>query len=128
MKATRTRFNSVKQRFELTKMIAAYIAAEKKIMINPSLTGWSDEKQAEDLVSEIKIYTEYGEMSPEEYFKLQQPGNHRDRQIKELESTLSVYEEEGRRLMEEENYEQLAQIKKLYDMTFNQLMRLKNGN
>ena len=41
MKISRSKFSMIKQQYELTKMIAAYIAAEKKI-ITESTSGMAD--------------------------------------------------------------------------------------
>ena len=71
-RVNRSRFSRIKQQYELKKMMAAYIGAEKQIMLNPGLTGWSDNPSVVDQVSEMKIITEFGTISPEDFFKSQQ--------------------------------------------------------
>ena len=76
MKANRSHFSKIKQQYELKKMMAAYIGAEKKIMMNPSLTGFMD---AKDIIDNMQfksfhqdengdIIETFEPMSPEEFF------------------------------------------------------------
>ena len=54
MKVNRSRFSQIKQKFELTKMVAAYIAAEKKI-ITESTTGMADDVSSVIIHSQPKM-------------------------------------------------------------------------
>ena len=75
MKANRSRFSKIKQQFELKKMMAAYIGAEKQIMMNPGLTGFTDAKSIVDSISFKSYYQDengdiietFESMTPQQY-------------------------------------------------------------
>ena len=49
-RVNRSKFSQLRQQYELQKMMAAYIGAEKKIMMNPGLTGFTDAKNIVDSI------------------------------------------------------------------------------
>ena len=76
-RVNRSKFSQLKQQYELQKMMAAYIGAEKKIMMNPSLTGFMEAKDIVDNMLNFKSFHQDEEgniietfepMSPEEFF------------------------------------------------------------
>ena len=75
MKANRSRFSRLKQQYELQKMMAAYIGAEKKIMMDPGLTGFTDAKSIVDSISFKSYYQDengdiietFESMTPQQY-------------------------------------------------------------
>ena len=75
MRCNRSRFSRLKQQFELKKMMAAYIGAEKQIMMNPGLTGFTDAKSIVDSISFKSYYQDengdiietFESMTPQQY-------------------------------------------------------------
>ena len=75
MRCNRSRFSRLKQQFELQKMMAAYIGAEKKIMMNPGLTGFTDAKSIVDSIQFKSYYQDengdiietFESMTPQQY-------------------------------------------------------------
>ena len=124
MKVNRSRFNALKLEWELKKMMSAYIGAEKKI-ITESASGMADGISAVAWTSDTT--------TPEQHyhFEMDMFGNVRnvdskEQDIRRLEEKLKSVEAQGREAIEKEDYESMAELKKLYDILFNKLMRLKN--
>ena len=129
---TRTRFSKILQQYRLLEMKAAYIAAEREIMQNPSLTQWDE--AIEFRMKDGSV--EFREMNPEEYAKVYESdafGNMRqvtvkELQIRKLEEQLEQLEETGRKLLQDEKYELMREAQELYDRTLAQLKRLRNDS
>ena len=131
MRATRTRFSTLKQRYELLKMQSAYIAAEREIMKNPSLTQWD-----ETIEFRMKDGTvEFHRMNAEQFagMEMDEFGNMKnvtvkDLQIRKLEERLDELEELGRKLLNDEKYELMREAQEIYDRTKSQLDRLRGNS
>ena len=112
MRANKITFNKIKTQWELSKMKAAYIAAEMAIVKDASLTGWEEPK---DPVVDVEI----------DIF-----GNVKNRTIKDikreqLEGQLQELEETGRRLLKQEKYELLKEAQEIWLKIKQQLKNLK---
>ena len=115
MRINKIVWNKLKTQWELSKMKAAYIAAEKAIVQDASLTGWEQPKQDLDKFARSEM-DEFGHVTN---FTV------RDVQIKTLEGQLKELEEVGRRLLEEEKYELLKESKEIWEKINQQLNNLK---
>ena len=118
MKAHRSRFSQIKQQFELRKMMAAYIGAEQQIIQNSS-NGMADGMTPEKFHFDF-VQGEDGEMFVEQVTV-------KDMQIRKLEEQLQEMEEQGRKLLENENYELLQELREIYDLTVTQLTKLRGS-
>lgn len=113
MKVNRITFDKLKAQYEITKMAAAYILAERKI-ISESSTGMAD-----------GMAIEY-EFDPFGNVTASQPLTVRDAQIAKLEEQCAEMEVAGRKLLEQEKYELMKELKEIYELAKKQLKNLKN--
>ena len=117
MKVNKSRFSAIKQKYELLKMVSAYIAAERQI-ITQSDNGMADGMDA----------VQYFEFQQDEFGNVEQKAvTIRDAQINKLEQQLKELEEVGRKLLKDEKYELMREAQELYDRTKSQLNKLR-GN
>ena len=130
-KVNRIRWDKLKAQFEILKMKAAYIEAEKAIMLNPSLTSLNNDLDA----GAVQIIQSFQPMSPEEFAKFETDGfgnmkgvTIKELQIRELETALEKMEEQGRRLMDQEKYELMEELKELYEQTKKQIAKLRGDS
>ena len=114
MMINRITFAKIKTQWELSKMKAAYIAAERAIVQDASLTGWENNQDLNAFAgSEMDEYGNVTNLTV------------RDIQIKKLEQQLNELEEIGRRLLEQEKYELLKESKEIWEKINQQLNNLK---
>lgn len=109
MKVNRITFDRIKAQYEILKMRAAYIAAEKLII--------EEQVKGNDITG---VYTtaSFDPMTPEEFHKVATDGfgNIRNITPKELiKQKMNALEEQGRKLLEQEKYELFAELKEIYD-------------
>ena len=123
MKVNRIIFSKIKQQHEILKMKSAYIAAEKAIVQDPSLTQWQQEVAHET----VKVDPEmFAAMEVDEFGGMKSL-TIKDLQVRELESQIEVIEETGRKLLKEEKYELMQEAKEIWVKLKEQLNNLKNG-
>lgn len=109
MKVNRIIFDKIKAQWDILKMRAAYIAAEKLII--------SEASQGNDITG-IKIIQEFEPMTPEEFHQYQTDGfgNIKNITPKELiKQKMDALEKQGRKLLEQEKYELFAELKEIYE-------------
>ena len=109
MKVNRITFDRIKAQYEILKMRAAYIAAEK-LIIEEQING-------NDPTGVSKYYN-FDPMTPEEFHKVATDGfgNIRNVTPKELiKQKMDALEKQGRKLLEQEKYELFAELKEIYD-------------
>ena len=114
MKINKIQLSKIKTQWELSKMKAAYIAAERAIVQDASLTGWENQKLDEFAGSEMDQFGNVTNLTV------------RDIQIRRLEQQLEELENVGRRLLEEEKYELLKESKEIWEKIVIQLNNLKS--
>ena len=105
----RITFDKLKARFEILKMRAAYVEAEK-LLIQEAADG-------NDLTG-IKVITEFDPMTPEEFHEYQVDGfgNIRHSSPKEvILKKMNKIAAQAEKYLEEEKYELLQELKELYD-------------
>ena len=138
-RVNRSRFSQLRQQYELQKMMAAYIGAEKKIMMDPGLTGFTDAKTIIDSM-QFKSYHQdengdiietFEPMSPEEFFNKDVDGfgnlranadEARQKQLL-LEQAKSIREMIDRAVIEE-RYEDCAELERTLDIIKKKYERL----
>ena len=112
---TRSRFTKIKLEWELKKMVSAYIAAEQQLI-----------QQGAD-----GINMQYDHNKDEFIFEGDPFGNPapqltiKEQQIAKLEAQCLEMEEAGRKLLEQENYELMDELKEIYELAKQQLKNLK---
>lgn len=108
MKVNRITFDRLKAQYEILKMRAAYIAAEK-LIIQESANG-------NDITG---MHINYFEpMTPEEFHQYETDGfgNIKNITPKELiKQKMDAIEKQGRKLLNEEKYELFAELKEIYE-------------
>ena len=118
MKCNKSRFSKLKLEFDILKMKAAYIEAERQIINDTTATGW--QKMDE---SQYVIATESS--SPESFHVGKK--SFRDVEIMAIEAELAAMEEQGRKLLKEEKYELMRELQEVYNKIKKDLNRFKNG-
>lgn len=109
MKVNRIRFDNIKAKWDILKMRAAYIAAER-LLIQEAADG-------NDLTG-IQVIESFEPMTPEEFHQYETDGfgNIKNNGPKELiRQKMIALEKQGRRLLEEEKYELFAELKEIYE-------------
>lgn len=115
MKVNRILWSKLKMKHDILKMVAAYIRAEQEIIANSS-TGMADDMET---VVGWSFETDHTGNT------YRQDHTVRDLQIKKLEEQIAEMEEQGRKLLEAENYELMRELKEIYDLAVKQLNNLK---
>ena len=139
MKANRSRFSRLKQQYELQKMMAAYIGAEKKIMADPGLTGFTDAKTIIDSM-QFKSYHQdengdiietFEPMSPEEFFNKDVDGFGNLRKSADEGRQKSILLNQAKAIRElldkavvEERYEDAAELERTLELIRKKYERL----
>lgn len=109
MKVNRITFDKIKAKWDIRKMRAAYIAAEK-YLIQEAANG--------NDITGIQIIETFEPMTPEEFHQHETDGfgNIRNITPKELiKQKMIAIEEQGRKLLEAEKYELFAELKEIYE-------------
>ena len=109
MKINRITFDKIKAQYEILKMRAAYIAAEKLII--------EEQIKGNDLTGVSTIHS-FDPMTAEEFHKVVTDGfgNIRNVTPKELiKQKMDALEKQGRKLLNEEKYELFAELKEIYE-------------
>ena len=138
-RVNRSRFSQLRQQYELQKMMAAYIGAEKKIMMDPGLTGFTDAKSIVDSMS-FKSYHQdengdiietFEPMSPEEFFNKDVDGfgNLRQDANEGRQKSLLLEQAKNIRLLldkavVDERYEDAAELEKTLELIRKKYERL----
>lgn len=109
MKVNRIRFDKIKAKWDILKMRAAYIAAEK-YLIQEAANG--------NDVTGIQVVESFEPMTAEQFHQYETDGfgNIRNITPKELiKEKMIAIEKQGRKLLEEEKYELFAELKEIYE-------------
>lgn len=109
MKINKITFDKIKAQYEILKMRAAYIAAEK-LIIEEQING-------NDLTG-VSTIARFDPMTPEEFNKVVADGfgNIRNITPKELiKQKMDALEKQGVKLLEQEKYELFAELKEIYE-------------
>ena len=114
MKANRILFDRLKQQYDIIKMKSAYILAEREIVQNPSLTQWEENTNVEEFHF---LQDEFGNIRNVTLKELQ---------IEKLETQLEELKKVGNELLAEEKYELMREAQELYDITLDQLNKLRS--
>ena len=116
MMINRIQLSKIKTQWELSKMKAAYIAAERAIVQDASLTGWDPKESAHDEIART-ITDEFGNTTNLTV---------RDMKIIELQEQINEIEDTAIRLLEEEKYELVKEAKEIWEKLTYQLKNLKS--
>ena len=138
-RVNRSKFSQLRQQYELQKMMAAYIGAEKKIMMDPGLTGFTDAKTIIDSM-QFKSYHQdengdiietFEPMSPEEFFNKDVDGfgNLRQDANEGRQKSLLLEQAKNIRLLldkavVDERYEDAAELEKTLELIRKKYERL----
>jgi len=110
MKANRILFDKLKQQWDIIKMKAAYIEAEKTLI--------TEAQQEVEWTGSLKTIEVFDPMTPEEFHQYQTDGfgNIKNITPKDLiKQKMDALEKQGRKLLEEEKYELFAELKEIYE-------------
>ena len=138
-RVNRSKFSQLRQQYELQKMMAAYIGAEKKNMMDPGLTGLTDAKTIIDSM-QFKSYHQdengdiieaFEPMSPEEFFNKDVDGfgNLRQDANEGRQKSLLLEQAKNIRLLldkavVDERYEDAAELEKTLELIRKKYERL----
>ena len=109
-RVSRSRFSQVKQKFELTKMVAAYIAAEKKI-ITESTSGMADGMTFSD-GSQIIHVSDWTSPQEFKYDGFGNPTNETERYKQLLLQQAAEIRAQLERAIAEERFEDCGELEK----------------
>ena len=104
MRANKMLFSKINAQYEILKMKAAYILAERAIIGDPTMTGWQAEPK-----------------TPQDQFIFD---NNKEVEVHKLLTKMEHLEEQGRKALEEEDYSKLKVLKEVYDILKNKLNKL----
>ena len=103
MRVNKILFSKMNAQYEILKMKAAYILAERAIIGDPFMTGWQAEPK-----------------TPQDQFIF----DNKEVEVDKLLTKMEHLEEQGRIALEEEDYKKLKVLKEVYDILKNKLNKL----